>query len=261
MALLSPWLRTFVDFKAYWGGALVQVPVISDYLPGILFDPVDEYKVIWEIGAILKGYFISGTFPVFPWLAYPLIGFVVGRRIVGKQIRQELPLYQLIGLVLILLGATVSYASLFRIGSSPISDYIAPLSFYPNSITLFYLQLGVALVLFALLFFYFDGRDGLTPIGGWLVNWYKRMSRFSLTVYFLHYLVISWPLWIIYFLTGHYPAQDLMGAIPALLLGLAAVALFLLGLKAWEQYEAKFSLEWMLRRFTEDVTGSKEGKT
>jgi len=150
LALMAPWLRGGVDFTAAWGGELVQSPFISGYLPGILFEPVSIYKVTWKVDDILKGYFLSGTFPIFPWLAYPLIGFVIGRRIVAKKIRHDLPFFHLIGLVLILLGGTISYASLFRPGSSPISDYIAPLSFYPDSITLFYLQTGVALVLFSL---------------------------------------------------------------------------------------------------------------
>jgi len=252
LALMSPWLRGGVDFTAGWGGELVAAPFISDYLPGILFNPVSDYKVIWRLDDIVKGYFLSGTFPIFPWLAYPLIGFVIGRRIVGKQIKQDLPILQLIGLILIFLGGTVSYASLFRPGSSPISDYIAPLSFYPDSITLFYLQTGVALVLFSLLYFYYDGRETAVPRTGLFVAWYKRLSRYSLTVYFFHWLLICWPLWIIYFITGRFPIQDLMGALPAFLLGLAAVALFLVCLKGWDRRGGKYSLEWGLRKMTED---------
>jgi hypothetical protein len=74
------------------------------------------------------------------------------------------------------------------------------------------------------------------------------MSRFSLTVYFLHYLFITWPLWIIYGITGKFFVENLMGLFPALLAGMAAVAVFLTVLKAWQRREAKYSLEWGLDR-------------
>jgi hypothetical protein len=209
--------------------------------------------VIWRFDEILKGYFVSGTFPIFPWIAFPLIGFVIGRRIVTGQIKQDLPFLHLIGLLLIFLGATISYCSIFRPGSSPISDYIAPLSLYPDSITLFYLQTGVGLVLFASLYYYYDGRETAAPHTGLFVTWYKRLSRYSLTVYFLHWLLVCWPLWIVYFITERFLGQDAMGPFPAFLLGLAGVALFLMGLKAWERHGGKYSLEWGLRRITEGI--------
>ena len=250
LAFMAPWLRSFVDFTVAWGGKLIPCPFISDYLPGICFEPPDVYRVIWSLDEILKGYFLSGTFPIFPWLAFPLIGFVIGRRIVSGLIKRDLPFLQVIGLVLIFLGATLSYAGIFRPGSSAISDYIAPLCLYPNSITLFYLQTGVGLVLFASLYYYYDGRANTAPITGPLVAWYKRLSRYSLTVYFLHWLLICWPLWIIYFVTGRFLGQDAMGAFPAFLLGLVVVALFLMSLKVWERHGGKFTLEWGLRKIT-----------
>jgi hypothetical protein len=94
-------------------------------------------------------WFHALSFPIFPWFAFPLIGFVISRRIVSGIAMQDLPFLQVIGLVLIFLGATLSYAGIFRPGSSAISDYIAPLCLYPDSITLFYIQTRVGLMLFA----------------------------------------------------------------------------------------------------------------
>ena len=259
LVFMAPWLRSFVDFTVSWGGELVRSTFFSGYLAGIYFEPVSVYKVIWSLDEILKGYFVSGTFPIFPWLAFPLIGFVIGRRIVSGQINHDLPFLHLTGLALILLGTTVSYAGIFRPESSPISDYIAPLCLYPNSITLFYLQTGVGLMLFASLYYYCDGRANAAPSTGLLVGWLKRLSRYSLTVYFLHWLLICWPLWIIYFVTGKFLGQDAMGALPAFLLGLAVVALFLMCLKGWERRGGKYSLEWGLRKITEGI--GKPGRT
>ena len=258
LAFIAPWLRSGIDFAVSWGGKLVPCPFISDYLPGICFEPAGVYRVIWSLDEIFKGYFLSGTFPIFPWLAFPLMGFVIGRRIVRKQIKQDLPFLQLIGLLLILLGAAISHAGIFRPESSPISDYIAPLCLYPNSITLFYLQTGVGLVLFASLYYYYDVREIASSRTGLFVAWYKQLSRYSLTVYFLHWLLVCWPLWIIYFFTGRFLGQDAMGALPAFLLGLAGVALFLMLLRVWERRGGSYSLEWGLKKITEGI-GKKRG--
>ena len=256
IVFMTPWLRGTVDFMADWGGEFIQTPVISDYLPGILLDPVNEYEPSWRLPEMIRGLFLSGFFPIFPWLVFPLIGFVIGRRIVAKQMKRDLPFLLIIGFILIFLAFSAAYASLLRPGSSHITDYIAPFSLFPNSNTMVCLQVGQALVLFALLYFYYDGRN-VVPRTGAFVTWFKRMSRHSLTVYFIHYPLISWPLWVACFFTGRYPESGLMGAIPAFFLGLAVVALFLVCLKAWERRGNKYSLEWGLKKLTDLITDPK----
>lgn len=261
LALTTPWLRSEVDFATAWGGELLPSTFISGYYPDILFEPAGIYKVNWNLKDIITGYFLSGTFPVFPWLAFPLLGLVIGRRIVSKKIKADLPFLVLIGIILIFLAGTVVYASTFRPVSSPISDYLAPLSFYPDSISMYYLQTGVTLVLFSLLYYYYDIREKSRQQTSLIVSWYQRMSRYSLTVYFYHWLLITWPLWIIYFLTGKFLAQDIMGSFPTLLLGFTVIALVLVLLKAWDHSGGKFSLEWGMKKLTGLMTSTKEIKS
>jgi len=257
IAFMTPWLRGTVDFMADWSGGFIQTPVISDYLPGILMDPVSEYDPSWRFPEMIRGFFLSGFFPIFPWLVFPLIGFVIGRRMVAQQMKRDLPFLLMIGFILIFLAFTAAYASLLRPGSSHVTDYIAPFSLFPDSNTMVYLQVGQALVLFALMYYYYDGRDTV-PRTGVFANWFKRMSRHSLTVYFIHYPLIALPLWIMYLFTGRYPEFDLMGALPAFVLGLAVVALFLVCLKVWERRGNKYSLEWGLRRHLVSADGGDE---
>ena len=68
--------------------------------------------------------------------------------------------------------------------------------------TWFLLMVGMSQVLFASLYYYYDAREIASSRTGLFVAWYKQLSRYSLTVYFLHWLLVCWPLWIIYFLTG-----------------------------------------------------------
>ena len=256
IVFMTPWLRSTVDFAADWGGKFIQTPVISDYLPGILVEPAGEYEPSWRLPEMIRGFFLSGFFPIFPWLVFPLIGFVMGRRIAAKQMIRDLPFLLLIGFALIFLAFTTAYAGLLRPGSSPITDYIAPFSMFPDSNTMVYLQVGQAVALFALMYYYYDGRDTV-PRTGVFAAWFQRMSRHSLTVYFVHYPLIAWPLWVIYLFTGRNPEFDLMGALPAFVLGLAAVALFLMCLKAWERRGNKYSLEWGLKKLTDVIAGPK----
>jgi len=44
-----------------------------------------------------------------------------------------------------------------------------------------------------------------------------------------------------------------MGVLPAFLLGLAVIALFLAWLRAWERRGGKYSLEWGLRKITKGI--------
>ena len=66
--VLTPWFRGAFNIAADW--EFVANPVISQYLPGMYIEPEVEYHP-----AILKGLFLSGYFPVFPWIAFTIIGW------------------------------------------------------------------------------------------------------------------------------------------------------------------------------------------
>lgn len=253
LAVVTPLLRSGIDFKAVWGGTFVNVPVISRYLPGILVDPAKEYDIIWRARDIIRGFLFTGEFPVLPWFIFPLLGFVLGRRIVSRRMMQDLPLLVIIGGLLVVLGLGGAYAAMGRPQSSIIIDYIAPLSFYPDSFTMICYQLGVALIVFCGLFHWYDVRRPDKQQESFMVSIYNRTSRSSLTFYFLHYLFIGWPLALIYLLTGKYYKYALLGAIPALLAGFAVVIVLVSLLVFWKKHKNRYSLEWFLdaliRRF------------
>jgi uncharacterized membrane protein len=146
VAVATPSLRLGIDFTSVWGGPFIQVPVISQYLPGIMIDPAVDFQVVWNLPDILRGFLFTGYFPLLPWMLFPPIGFVLGRRIVSGRMQSDLPFLLLIGGLLVCLGLGGAYASLFRPGSSLVSDYIAPLSFYPDSFTMIIYQLGMSML-------------------------------------------------------------------------------------------------------------------
>jgi uncharacterized membrane protein len=250
IAVATPCLRQGIDYAAVWGGQSVPVSVISQYLPGILIDPAGDFQSIWTVKDILTGFLFTGEFPVFPWALFPLVGFVLGRRIVGGRLQNDLPFLLIIGGLLVCLGLGGAYASLFRPGSSLISDYIAPLSFYPDSFTMISYQLGMSVLVFSGLYFFYDVRKKDKSKISLLVGLYLRTSRSSLTFYFLHYLLIGWPLAIILLTTGRHVKYAFLGAFPALLAGLAGVAVLQILLLVWEKCGSKYSLEWWLSAIT-----------
>ncbi|TFG91888.1 MAG: DUF1624 domain-containing protein [Syntrophobacterales bacterium] len=254
IAVATPWLRAGIDFAAVWGGPFVQVPILSQFFPGILIDAGSEFKVIWKLQDVLLGFLFTGYFPLMPWSLFPLVGVVIGRRIVSGRIQNDLPFLMIIGGLFACLGLGGAYASLFRPGSSIISDFISPLSIFPDSFTMISLQMGMALIVFSSLHFFYDVRKRDSSRVSFLVRLYVRSSRFSLTFYFLHYLMIGWPLMIVAQITGRDAISALMGPFPALLSGLAALALLEVLLLLWEKHGSKYSLEWWLTAITSHLT-------
>ena len=246
IAVATPWLRAGIDYAALWGGPFVQVPVIAHYFPGILVDPASEFAVIWNLQDVLRGFLFTGEFPLLPWALFPLVGFVLGRRIVSRRLQNDLPFLVIIGGLFVCLGLGGAYASLFRPGSSVAGDFISPLSFYPDSFTMINFQLGVAMIVFSGLYFFYDVRKKDPSRVSLLGRLYLRTSRFALTFYFLHYLLIGWPLMSTAQITGRNAVAALMGAFPALMVGLAGLAFLETLLYLWERHGSKYSLEWCL---------------
>lgn len=245
IAVATPALRGGIDYASVWGGPFVQVPVISSYLPGLLLDPGAEFKVIWTLPDVVRGFLFTGYFPVFPWALFPIIGVVLGRRVVRGRIASDLSSLAIIGGLLVCLGLGGSYASLFR-PSSVVRDLIAPLSIFPDSFTMIAVQLGMALAAISSLYAVYDVRPRDPAKAGAFVRLCVRTSRFSLSFYFLHYLLIGWPLAIVHLTTGREARFALLGAFPSLMAGLAGVALLEGSLVLWERREGRFSLEWGL---------------
>ncbi len=254
VAICTPFLRGQLAIASLWNDHFIQVPVISRYFPGLLFDPAGELEMIWSIKDIVQGFLFTGEFPVFPWVLFPLTGFVLGRRIVGQKISKDLPWLLILGIVFIFLGLGLAYAGSLRPGASVISGYIAPLSFYPDSFSMVLSQIGMSLVFILTLYYVYDMRGNGRRKPGFFTDIFIRTGHSSLTFYFLHYLLIGWPLAIIYLFCGQYNIYNLMGSWPAFACGLASVSLLVCGLTIWERHGGKYKLEWFLgaliRRFT-----------
>ncbi len=249
IAFSSPLVRGSIDLTAAWGNEFVPTNWISNYLPGFFVDPKADYMAVWDFERIVKGFFLSGYFPVLPWIMFSIIGFVLGRRLVADRLRHDLPFLVIIGALCLLIGAGGAVAGKAVPPSAVVNGYISPLSFYPDSFTMINIQSGMSLIGFSFIFWCYDVRKK-DQILGPLARLFSRTSRFSLTFYFSHYMLLGWPLIGIYLVTGKNPIEDFVGAVPALLCGLATIVVLEVALYFWEKAGAKFSLEWILGMLT-----------
>lgn len=245
--VVTPWLRGMTEYVLYWGGSLKMTPGISEYLPGILYDPLGDYHPVWGVSKIVSGLLLVGYFPVFPWIIFPLVGFVMGRRLASGRMASDAPFLLIIGLQFCVLGLSGAYVSQRFAHNSPLDHFIAPLSFYPNSATMLFLQIGLTLITFTALWWFFDARssDTAAPSGFWL-TYFRRLSRYSLTLYVLHHVLIFWPLWIVKWTTGKDYFEQAMDSLPAFVLAVAILLILFPALSFWDRHKGRFSLEWLL---------------
>lgn len=250
IAACTPFLRGLLAIAPAWSETFMPVPVINDYFPGLLYDPVEAPEAAWNITDIVRGFFFTGDFPVFPWILFPLLGFVLGRRLVENKLRKDVFVLAPFGVGFILLGLGIGYAGSQRPVAAIISGYIAPLSFYPNSFPMVFFQLGVSVTIIAILYYFYDIFGCRCAQPGVFARIFMFLSRSSLTFYFSHYMIIGWTLAAVYCVTGAYRLYDLMGAWPAFLCSFAAMAVLYHGLRIWDKRGGKYKLEWFLNELT-----------
>lgn len=242
----TPPLRAGIDFVRVWGAELAPAHPFSTYVPGLYYDPPGDPKVFWTLRDIVEGYLFVGEFPVMPWLAFPLIGLVLGRRIVAGRIGANTRALTTLGAALFVGGFVIAFTARGEPASAAIRAYLAPLSFYPDSFTLTLVQVGFVLWLFPLVYRAMDGSDRPAREPGAWIRYCRRMSRYSLTVYFVHYVLLTWPLWIAYLFCGEFLVQKAMGPVPAFACGIIAVLVLHRLIHWWDRNNGRFSLEWCL---------------
>lgn len=244
---ITPWLRSFIDIAPFYGGKFESVKWISDYIPNFIYDPAFDYDGGGTLFFNIIGFFLIGQFPLLPWTIFPVIGFVIGRRIAQDRFTADSPLVAIVGAALSLPGLYIAYAaSLIRPSPSVANDYIAALSFYPCSYTMVTFLAGIVLILFVLLWRVYDAKPGKTGKTGLFLAYCRQMSRYSLTIYVTHFALIFIPLRIVQLATGKYYLKDAMGSSTALAIALVLLILYYPLLRAWDRAGGKYSFEWLL---------------
>jgi uncharacterized membrane protein len=234
VVIVSPVIRLFTDYHSHW-------------------NKWGEYTTSFEMPHVLMGFFANAYFPLFPWIAFPLLGYIVGRACFGKQ---ELNLPKLLlpaGVALV----AVSLAKIFIASNINLPEiatwYISPFTFYPASTSFLLLAAGINIILFVFFFSLFDLKKADTGHNP-LLKFCNRYSRYALTAYVMHHALFLW--WLIAY--NHYKGElyrwtlygYIMPTAQAMLVVIAFIILFYLLILFWDKRGGRYSFEWWLKRLT-----------
>lgn len=196
---VAPTLRLVADYQASWS---------EGYF---------EYD--FTLTDVALGWLVTGYFPIFPWLAYPLAGFALAPAVMAGPRR---PGAIGLGLVAAAAGLVLTWASL---PPAVTGSAAAAWTMFPASQAYVVGTMGVVLLVLTGLH---HALDGGVPRGRWLVAWAGPLSRHSLTIYLAHHAAHVWPLWAAGLVTAGEPTALWQVVMPiGWAVGLAAV--FLLG--------------------------------
>jgi uncharacterized membrane protein len=234
--LVSPVLRLQADYPAYW---------VNRYF---------EYDL--TLSDIVTGYFVTGYFPIFPWLAFSLSGFATATSLFGQDEEQnnDAPIAPRFPWPTTLSGACLLATSLAALFLRPYlpemlgQQLLGGWTMFPTTIEYALAMIGADMILLSLLHWYVDLNPRINRCGA-LFDIAKTFSQYSLTIYILHHLVHIWPLWIYTVAIGNEDPTELwMKAMstPASL-GLAVVFLVIcFFLMRWIGPDRRFGVEaWM----------------
>lgn len=205
-----------------------------------------EYYYNFTASDVFLGMALQGYFPLFPWIVFPLMGYVTGRYMFNptENANSASGLIPTLGVSLISTAILLS----FLVARAPFSieSYAPDLSFYPAHAHFIFFTLGLILLLLWALHRRLDGR---------LINsrsrFFQLYSRYSLTTYIVHHAVHVWPLYLAAYRAGFTDPfwfyADAVSTPVALELMFVFVIVFYFVLVLWDRYNGKFSFEWQLR--------------
>lgn len=191
---ISPALRVLSDYRAYW-------------TPGHFdFDPT--------LSDVVLGFLVNGYFPIFPWLAFPVAGFLIARHMSpgSGSARAALNRVTVIGAGLI--GVAVAMMSIRpRFPWLVQTVWRKPWTMFPASLDYVAGTLGITILIFALLHRWVDLSPRF-PKDGAVARISTMFSVRALTIYILHHLVHIWPLWLYGMTRGTDPTAYWQRAMP-----------------------------------------------
>jgi uncharacterized membrane protein len=194
--LISPILRGQADYAAYWQNGY--------------------FECDFTLSDLLIGFLCTGYFPVFPWIAFSLCGYVAAAKLFGPVDAEE---SRVSPWSLVWLGAGLIAFSLLAIRlrsylPDPIGkNYLGGWTMFPPTIEYVLGTLGMTLAMLGLAHRWIDRNPQALRWKGWF-DIARTFSRYSLTVYILHHVVHLWPLWIYGLSCGFEPTHFWMKALP-----------------------------------------------
>lgn len=195
--VVAPVLRLVAGYPAYW---------TEGYF---------DYE--FTLGDVTLGWLVTGYFPLFPWLSYPLVGYALAPQLVAGRRGPVLGSSGLVAAAAVLILTWPTLPPLVT------SDATQAWTMFPASTAYVLGTLGGVVLALAGLHRLLDGDP---PRCRGLVAWATPLSRHSLSIYLAHHAVHVWPLWAIGLATSGEPTALWQVAMPiGWAMGLAAAFL------------------------------------
>lgn len=195
--LVSPILRRLANYNSYWANRY--------------FDPD------LTLPDVLIGFFSTGYFPIFPWLAFSITGFLASSLVFRQRDEAEAHGGNVRGMVLGGAGLMLLSAGLLASRSSWPSWFASTMlggwTMFPPTLEYVCGTLGLSLVLLAALHQAID-RAPPRPAWEWLISITRAFSQHSFTIYIVHHVVHLWPMWMYGYAQGHEPTYYWMKLFP-----------------------------------------------
>jgi uncharacterized membrane protein len=180
--LMAPIAQSLTDWPSYWNDGY--------------FDPD------FTISDVLLGFFVTGYFPVIPWLGFPLLGFVVATKVfqpVNQVEQRKSDPAGLVTLIAIGIGLLGTAGALTLIRSTAPKSLAEKLpeawTAFPPSLEYIVGVMGLTVTVFVSTHWWLDRFLPGEKLKG-LKNLTSTLGKYSLSIYLLHHLVHLWPLWI-----------------------------------------------------------------
>jgi len=166
------------------------------------------YDYDFTLADVALGWLVTGYFPVFPWLAFPLAGYCLAPRLgYGDDPRPDdrTTLTAAAALVVLAAGLVGGWE---LVPASLRGDTPLAWTMFPASTAYVLGTLGGIVLALAALHRLLDGQpddghfddrrwpDNTAPRWPGLVSWATPLSRHALSIYLVHHAVHVWPLWV-----------------------------------------------------------------
>lgn len=169
---VSPAMRVAVDYAAFWQAGY--------------------FDYDFTLADVLLGWLVVGYFPVFPWLAFPLLGHVLAGWLFEGNRAGQPRLVAAAGAAGIAI-ALVMTATWDALPAVVIGEGGRGWTMFPASTAYCLGTAGTVALAAASLHALLDGQPDRRA---WLLDWATPLSRHALSMYLLHHVVHVWPLWV-----------------------------------------------------------------
>jgi hypothetical protein len=201
---MAPVFREMADYDAYWSDGA--------------FDPG------FALSDVVIGYLATGYFPIFPWLAFTLMGSLSAGIVIddGAGDARAAGRWWL-GLGAVLVAASFAIDLIAAEMGGLTERLLGGWSMFPASTPWTLRAIGVCLLLLAITHRLVDHGD-FQARHDRFSGLVELFSRYSLTIYVVHHLVHLWPVWIMDLASGRDVTESWRQVMPtgwALALGIA----------------------------------------